>query len=215
MSINNTTTTGGFYGVNGNLNIQGAITASSFSYYDSSGISHDITQSLENAVDTVTNQTIGGTKTFSNQIVLNNGSTTLKASGLYYIPFSYGGLITLSGSFTSLLTGGLGGNNGTLNNWYHIKTTYTGGSPPVLSIPDPVSALNGCEIKFVKCGASNPLNFATTSGTTSSNFLISPNSSYINPTFSLSGTWNKIGFVCLPNPDGIAGTYAWNQILYQ
>ena len=49
-------------------------------------------------------QTIGGTKTFSNQIVLNNGSTTLKASGLYYIPFSYGGLITLSGSFTSLLT---------------------------------------------------------------------------------------------------------------
>ena len=90
MSINNTTTTGGFYGVNGNLNIQGAINASSFSYYDSSGISHDITQSLENAVDTITDQTIEGTQTFSNQIVLNNGSTTLKASGLWWSHYSFG-----------------------------------------------------------------------------------------------------------------------------
>ena len=58
-------TTAGIFSTNGNLNVQGNISASAFSYVDSSGINHDITTAIENVAtnaSTVTNIISGSVK---------------------------------------------------------------------------------------------------------------------------------------------------------
>ena len=159
-------------------------------------------------------QIAGISSTATNGTIINKSLKYLKATSLYYQPFSYGSLITVAALTQNLLSAG---NTGTLNSYYHIKVTFTT-STPTLYIPDPVAALAGCEIKFIRAGTttSNAVNIATVTNTTAtSNFLISPSATDISPTFTLGSNWNKVGFVCLINPDATGTQYAWQQILYQ
>ena len=135
--------------------------------------------------------------------------------GLFYQPFSYGGLITLATATQNLLSGG---NSGTLSPYYHLQPTYTTATP-TLTLPDPASYIAGQEITFVRAGASsssfgNAINLTTVTPA-KANFLISQSSTDISPTFTLGSSWYKIQFVCLPNPDASGTPYCWTQILYQ
>jgi len=243
MSINNTTTTGGFYGINGDLALQGRLTAKYFSYYDTNGNAQDFTNAIENAGAqlTVTNNDASatayyltfvpssttGTQSFytSNNVtidakdgkmvatVLQANTLQLNKTNITFIPNSYGSLITLTTTTaTNLLTGG---NSGTLYQYYHLKTTASG--TPTLVLPDPIAALAGVKIEFIRAGttSTNTINLTTVTGTTSSNFLISSSATNITPTFTLGATWYKISFVCLINPNATGTPYAWNQVLYQ
>ena len=175
-------------------------------------------------VDIGSTQTITGAKTFSGGITVSSevdtGNLTVsglfsqnKATNLYYTPNAYGSKIVVATASQNLLTSG---NTGTIYKWYHISTTYTTTTPTLL-LPDPVVALAGVEIYFVRCGAANAVNLQTVSFATAntSNFLISSSSTNITPSFTLGSTWYKVGFVCLLNPDATGTQYAWNQILYQ
>lgn len=156
------------------------------------------------------NLNIAGINSTSTGTVLTSSLKYLKGSALYYQPSSYGGVLSVSAATAKLLSVA---NAGTLCAWYHITVTYTA-TTPVLTLPDPVAALAGCEVKFVRAGPSNALSL-TTSTPASSNFLVSATATNINPTFSLNATWYKVGFVCLPNPDATLTPYCWQQTLYQ
>ena len=156
------------------------------------------------------NLNIAGINSTSSGTVLTSSLKYLKGGALYYQPSSYGGVVSVSAATAKLLAVA---NAGTLCAWYHVSVTYTT-TTPALTLPDPVAALAGCEVKFVRAGASNALNLTTVTPA-SSNFLISASATNISPTFGLASTWYKVGFVCLPNPDATSTPYCWQQILYQ
>jgi len=244
MSINNTTTTGGYYGVNGDLGIQGRLTAKNFSYYDSNGNAQDITNSINNlgAQITVSNNDASATayyltfvpsSTTSSQALYTSANVSINAKDGKMVAntiqagtlqlYKSASITFIPNAYGSLITLTTttatnllsGGNTGTLYQYYHLKTTASG--TPTLVLPDTIAALAGVKIEFIRAGttSTNTINLTTVSGTTSSNFLISSSATNISPTFTLGATWYKISFVCLINPDASGTVYAWNQILYQ
>ena len=98
-------TTGGIFSTNGNLNVQGNISASAFSYVDSSGINHDITTAIENVAtnqSTVANIISGsqavGLATNANNLALTNVDTSTELHYLNFGSSSASGIQSISTS---------------------------------------------------------------------------------------------------------------------
>ena len=143
---------------------------------------------------------------FKNSLTLNAFPTVQVNSNLYYQKNGYGGVITIGGP-TNLVA------INQLSEFYHIKTTVS--TTPILTIPDPVGVLVGCEIKLFRTATANAVGLQCATNT--NGFIIGSN--VITPTFVLGSTggssmWYKLFLVCLPNPD-VAGAYVWYQTTYQ
>lgn len=141
-----------------------------------------------------------GAVTFANFPIFQVSQT------LDYQKSGYGGLISISGATTLVTTA-------RLYEFYHIKTTVA--TTPILTIPDPVGVLVGCELKLFRTATANAVGLQCATNT--NGFIIGSN--VITPTFVLGSTggssmWYKLFLVCLPNPD-VAGAYVWYQTAYQ
>ena len=181
---------GGSYVPNQILQLKGYLSAYNGIDYNAQNSGTPLTTNFigysNSATDYVLN-IAGINSTATNGTIINKSLKYLKATSLYYQPFSYGSLISIATLTQNLLSAG---NTGTLSAWYHLKITFTT-SIPTLYIPDPVAALAGCEVKFIRAGTttSNAVNIATVTNTAAtSNFLISPSATDISPTFTLGST---------------------------
>ena len=128
MSSIGVNTNSGVFGVNGNLNIQGGVSASAFAYFDSSGVSHDITTALEN---------VGNYQTEINTI--NTNISTI--SGL--VATNTSNATSLSGTVSNIISGSQVVLNATNATNLNITNVDTSGGPYYLNLASSNATGNG------------------------------------------------------------------------
>ena len=158
------------------------------------------------------------------------GTTPANGADFYnYVPFGYGGKLILEQAKLTCLWKDSGYSTATnpmiINEYYHVAPcTFTTASSTaaVLILPDPCPQLYGVRIMFIRCGSFQQMLIATynqrsafsiNSGSTGCSIYLSG----VGYVFVTTPSWNKIGFICIPNPDDTTSgyPYVWNQIMYQ